>query len=108
MKEERFVAERSARWKALAGLLSRAQTRGLASLSGDEARRLGALYRAATTDLAAARSFRLSEGTVSHVNRLCVAAHDLVYAGHRGGGGPRRAALFLASEFPSLVRRTWP
>jgi uncharacterized membrane protein SpoIIM required for sporulation len=105
--EERFVAERSARWNELGALLTRAQTRGLASLTGDEVRRLGALYRAAATDLAAARTFRMSDATTSHVNRLCVTAHDLVYAGHRGGGGVARAARFLASGFPSLVRRTW-
>jgi uncharacterized membrane protein SpoIIM required for sporulation len=107
MREERFVAERTPRWTELRALLARAQSRGLASLSGDEVRRLGALYRAATTDLAAARGFRMSEATVAHVNRLCVAAHDLVYAGHRGGGTLRRAATFLAAGFPALVRRTW-
>jgi uncharacterized membrane protein SpoIIM required for sporulation len=107
VNEERFVAERTPRWTELRALLSRAQSRGLASLSGDEVRRLGALYRAATTDLAAARSFRLSEATVLHVNRLCVAAHGLIYAGHGGGGALRRAASFLGGGFAALVRRTW-
>jgi uncharacterized membrane protein SpoIIM required for sporulation len=107
VKEERFVAERTPRWTELRALVARAQALGLSALSGDEVRRLGALYRAATTDLAAARGSRLSEGTVNHVNRLCVAAHDLVYAGHRGGDVSGRAARFLASGFPALVRRTW-
>lgn len=107
MREDRFVAERTARWAELRALLDRAQKGGLAALSGADARRLAALYRAATTDLAAARSLRFSEGTVQHVNRLCVAAHGLVYAGSTAGGTARKAAALLTSAFPALVRRTW-
>ena len=107
MREERFVEERSARWAELRALVQRAQMRGLSSLSGAEVRRLGALYRLATTDLAAARSFRLSESSVQHVNRLCVAAHGLIYAGHAGGDAMARLGSLLASGFPALVRRTW-
>jgi uncharacterized membrane protein SpoIIM required for sporulation len=108
VREDRFVEERAPRWTELRALLDRAQARGAASLNGDEVRRLGALYRAATTDLAAARTFRFSDGTVRHVNRLCAAAHDVVYS---GGGGDAdalgRAGRFLASGFPALVRKTW-
>lgn len=105
--EPRFVAERRPRWAELRALLDRAQKHGLSSLGGPEARRLGALYRATTTDLAAARSLRLSDATVQHVNRLCATAHDLVYAGHRSGGIAPRMARFLARGFPELVRRSW-
>jgi uncharacterized membrane protein SpoIIM required for sporulation len=105
-EEARFVEERAARWAELRALVQRAQLRGLASLTGAEVRRLGALYRLATTDLAAARSFRFSEAAVQHVNRLCVAAHGLIYAGHAGGAMSRAGALF-ARGFPATVRRTW-
>jgi uncharacterized membrane protein SpoIIM required for sporulation len=105
--EDRFVAAGTARWAELGELISRAQRRGLSVLTGAEARRLGSLYRTVSTDLATARSLRLSEPTVHHVNRLCVAAHDLVYAGHRRGGQFARAGAFLAGGFPALVRRTW-
>jgi len=107
MREDRFVADRTASWTELRGLVQRAQKRGLSSLTPVEVRRFGALYRSATSDLATARSFRFSETTVVHVNRLCAAAHDLVYADGRGDGAARRAATFLASGFPALVRRTW-
>lgn len=107
MREERFVEERSPQWAELRALVQRAQMRGLSSLSGAEVRRLGALYRNATTDLAAARTFGLSESAVQHVNRLCVAAHGLIYAGHAGGGAMTRLTTLFASGFPSLVRRTW-
>ena len=69
MNERRFVDDRLPRWKELRALLDRAHLRGLSSLSGGDVRRLGSLYRSATTDLAAARSLRLSEATVQHVNR---------------------------------------
>jgi uncharacterized membrane protein SpoIIM required for sporulation len=107
MTERRFVEARTTRWAELRALVDRAQMRGLSSLSGAEIRRLGALYRLATTDLALARSLRYAEPTVQHVNRLTVAAHDLVYAGHRAGGGVATAARFLVADFPALVRRTW-
>jgi uncharacterized membrane protein SpoIIM required for sporulation len=106
VNEASFVRERAARWTELRNLLARAQRRGLSALSGSEARRLGSLYRLATTDLALARSLRLPEPTVVHVNRLCAAAHDLVYAGHRRAGAMSRFGRFLAQGFPSLVRRT--
>jgi uncharacterized membrane protein SpoIIM required for sporulation len=106
LTEERFVEERSPRWAELRALVQRAQLRGLASLTGEEVRRLGSLYRTATTDLAAARSLRLSETAVQHVNRLCVAAHGLIYAGHTDGAMSKAASLFVTG-FPALVKRTW-
>jgi uncharacterized membrane protein SpoIIM required for sporulation len=107
MTEDRFVEERSPRWKELGDLVRRAGGRA-ATLSGEEVRRLGALYRAATTDLALARTLGVSEATLRHVNRLCVAAHDLVYAGRDvERAGSTRFVRFLASGFPALVRKTW-
>lgn len=105
MNERRFVAERSARWRDLETLIDRAHRAGLRNLPGPDVRRLGSLYRDAATDLAAARTLRFSEDTLRHVNRLCAAAHDLVYASRRRGP----AGVFvgtLAHGFPALVRRT--
>lgn len=107
MKEERFVESRRARWADLRRLVEQAQRRGLASLSGREVRDLGALYRAATSDLAVARSRGFAETTVAHLNRLCVAAHGLVYGGRSAERTAGRAAALFAETFPALVRRTW-
>lgn len=107
MREERFVESRRARWASLRGLVDRAQRKGLRSLSGSEARNLGALYRAATSDLAAARARRYSEATAEHLNRLCVAAHGLIYGGRSAERTTGRAAALFLQTFPALVRRTW-
>ena len=105
MNEERFVRDRIERWNALRALVDRAGQVGLRALEGTEVRRLGALYRAATADLATARTLRLSEATRSHLNRLCAAAHDLVYA-RRRRGSIERSRRFLAGGFAQLVRAT--
>jgi uncharacterized membrane protein SpoIIM required for sporulation len=107
VREDRFVDERRERWAELRELVDEAQTRGLRSLSGREARDLGALYRAAATDLAVARTRRFSDGTVAHLNRLCVAAHGLVYSGRSAGQTTARGAALFLDTFPALVRRTW-
>lgn len=107
MREERFVESRRARWADLRSLVDRSHRRGLRSLSGREARDLGALYRGATSDLAVARSRKYSEPTVAHLNRLCVAAHGLVYGGRSAERTTGRAAALFAETFPALVRRTW-
>jgi uncharacterized membrane protein SpoIIM required for sporulation len=105
-REERFVAERLPRWKQLQDLLDRAHKRGVRSLGPERARELGALYRATTSDLALARTLQVSASTLDHLNRLCSAAHDQIYAGARRTPAGR-AAGFLTAGFPRLVRRTW-
>lgn len=105
MNERRFVAGRIERWRELEGLLVRAQKSGLRRLPGTDVRRLGALYRSAATDLAAARTLGCSDDTVRHLNRLCAGAHDLVYASRRTSP-LATLVLGVTEEFPALVRRT--
>jgi uncharacterized membrane protein SpoIIM required for sporulation len=107
VREERFVESRRAQWAELRALVDQAQRRGLRSFSGRDARQLGARYRAATSDLAAARSRAYSDATVAHLNRLCVAAHGLVYGGRSADHSAVRAVSLFAETFPALVRRTW-
>ncbi len=107
MNEERFVHARVTSWEELRDLVNLAHGSGLRSLGGDRVRRLGALYRQATADLATARTHGLTSETQAHLNRLCASSHDLIYAG-RTAGGVGRALTFLRRGFPSLVRRTAP
>jgi uncharacterized membrane protein SpoIIM required for sporulation len=105
VNERRFVAERAERWRELGALLDRAEREGLRRLPGPDVRRLGALYRTAASDLAAARTLGCSEDTVRHVNRLCATAHDLVYASRRRS--PAGAVvLALRDDLAPLLRRT--
>ncbi len=106
MNEERFVRDRVAGWEELRTLIDRASQAGLRSLGGDDVRRLGRLYRAATADLATARTLRLSPETRAHLNRLCAASHDLVYARRARGGVARARRFLLRGGFADLARRT--
>ncbi len=106
MNEERFVRDRVDHWTELRALIERAQQAGLRSLAGADVRRLGALYRAATADLATARTVGLTPDTQAHLNRLCAAAHDLVYARKSRGVTGRARAFLIGGGFAALVRRT--
>ncbi len=105
MNEDRFVRARMSRWAELRDLIDQASNGGLRSLEGDEVRRMGHLYRAATADLALARTLGASADTLTHVNRLCAAGHDLIYARRTGGAGSR-AVAFARGGFAALVRST--
>lgn len=105
-REERFVRERMERWEELEQLVDAARRRGFRSFGEDGARRLGELYRTVASDLALAQTLCVSPGTIAHLNRLCVATHNVVYASSRASPA-RRTAGFLTGGFPSLVRETW-
>lgn len=106
MSARRFVRTRRERWSQLEELLDRAQIRGVRSLGGEEVRRLGALYRELTTDLATARTLELDRETIEYLNRLTYAAHDVVYAGRRRARGIG-VWEFLRTGFADVVVRTW-
>jgi uncharacterized membrane protein SpoIIM required for sporulation len=105
VREPRFVEQRSPRWRELDRLLRSAHARRLGGLAGDDVRRLGALYRLAANDLAVARTLGFSDETVRSLNRLCAAAHGLVYGVGRAGAAERFVS-FLATGFPRAVRAT--
>lgn len=106
MTPRRFVQEHLPRWQELEALLESAGPRGLRAMTGDEARRLGTLYRALTSDLATARTIGVDRDTIAYLNRLAYVAHDLVYAGRRRDSG-RSIWTFLRVGFGDLVVRTW-
>jgi hypothetical protein len=75
---ERFVAERQARWLELDALVRRAGHRA-SNLAPADVRRLGALYRATTADLALARRRFPGESVVSRLDDLVRRSRALVY-----------------------------
>jgi uncharacterized membrane protein SpoIIM required for sporulation len=81
---ERFVADRQDRWTELDQLVGRAGRRA-SKLGPDGVRRLGALYRATSADLAFARRRFPGEAVVSRLEQLVVRARGLVYEGTRRG-----------------------
>lgn len=82
MNLERFVAERQARWAELDELVQRAGRRA-AKLGPEGVRRLGALYRATSADLAFARRRFAGEPVVGRLEQLVLRARALVYESSR-------------------------
>lgn len=80
-----FVDQRRARWNELDTLLGRAGRRA-ESLGPDGVRRLGALYRASTADLALARRRFAGDPVVARLDLLVTRARPLVYDRARRGG----------------------
>jgi uncharacterized membrane protein SpoIIM required for sporulation len=106
MRERRFVIARRARWDRLGMLVDRAAGRGVRSLTPVEIDELALAYRAATSDLAIARTRGEDPVVVEHLNRLTARAHAVVYVATARSGWSR-IARFVTREFPSEVRRSW-
>ncbi len=100
-----MAREQRESWARYADLVERGNRRGLDSLSEEEVRSFGALYRALTADLARARTYGASPGLLGTIQRWAGSGHNLLY---RSRG---RAAVSLGHwvrrEFPRSVRRYW-
>jgi uncharacterized membrane protein SpoIIM required for sporulation len=100
MDVDRFARERADGWDELAGLVRAAGTRPQ-RLGAERLLRLGALYRAATADLALARRLFASDPVTRTLERLVTDARQVVYAVE-----PRRRSVrdFLATGYWRRVR----
>jgi uncharacterized membrane protein SpoIIM required for sporulation len=106
MRERRFVLARRARWDRLAALADRAAARGVRALSPAEIDELALAYRAATSDLAIARTRGEDPVVLEHLNRLTARAHAVVYVATARSGWSR-VREFVTRGFPREVRRSW-
>lgn len=103
---ETFIEKRKENWKRLEELIDRASTaRGLRSLSRDEVRELGRIYRRAASDLAIARVESRDQRLVSYLNNLVIRAHGMIY--RTESKGARGVVDFYLYEFPVVFRRTF-
>jgi len=103
MISNRWIEQRQALWQRLDALLVQAEQSGLKSLSGDELRELGLLYRQAAQDLSAVRADRGSRTQEEYLNLLLARAHNRVYSGRKLE--PRQIVRFFAVEYPRIFRR---
>jgi uncharacterized membrane protein SpoIIM required for sporulation len=106
MISNRWIEQRQGLWQRLDGLLVQAETSGLRSLTGDELRELGLLYRQAAQDLSAVRADRGSRTQEEYLNLLLARAHNRIYSGRRLE--PLQIWRFFAVEYPRLFRRMFP
>jgi uncharacterized membrane protein SpoIIM required for sporulation len=106
MISNRWIDQRQALWQRLDFLLRQAETSGIRSLSSDELRELGLLYRQIAQDLSAVRADRGSRTQEEYLNQLLARAHNRIYSGKKLE--PRRILRFFAVEYPRLFRRLFP
>src|SRR5437588_488933 len=104
MTVDRFVGDGRARWARL-GALVQASGGRVERLSADDVAELGRLYRATTSDLAAARRDFPSDAATERLNDLVAAAHALVYSEAPTSG--RRLRRFFGRDLPATVRANW-
>ncbi|HEX3464489.1 MAG TPA: stage II sporulation protein M [Candidatus Elarobacter sp.] len=100
------MAARRERWDRLAALTDRAAKRGIRSLAPEEIDELALAYRAATSDLAIARTRGEDPAVLQHLNRLTARAHSVVYVATAHSGWHRFVG-FVVRGFPREVRRSW-
>ena len=105
MEMAEFIETRRPRWQQLESLLDKSEGEGLRKLSLDEARSLGKLYRAVSSDLLWVRARSGSADVSAYLNDLVGRAYALTYPGTR----PRFADVwaFVSRGFPALLRREW-
>lgn len=101
----RLLGRKREAWLAFRASVRAVRARGLRRLDGDGVADFAARYRELAADLARARTYGASPGTLFALERLAGAAHNLFYR-------PATASVlgvgrFLAAGFPRLVRRLW-
>ena len=101
-----FLDSRVGKWKRLEELTARVSRLKLTSLSGEEVREFGRLYRRTAADLAIAREEVSDQRLVNYLNHLVGRAHGAIYRSASSGFGV--FVSFFRYEFPSVFRKTFP
>ncbi len=102
---KKFLEARLEKWKRLEHLTARASRARLTSLSGDEVREFGRLYRRTAADLAIAREEVRDARLVNYLNHLVGRAHGAIYRSEASGFGA--IVNFYRYDFPAVFRRTF-
>jgi uncharacterized membrane protein SpoIIM required for sporulation len=98
-----FAARKRTRWTEFQQLADRAARQGLDSFASHELPDFAARYREVAADLARARTYRVDEATLEHLERLAAAGHNALYRNERGTWG--RVWEVLARECPAAIRQ---
>lgn len=100
-----FLQSRLGKWKRLEELTTRVSRARLNSLSGEEVREFGRLYRRTAADLAIAREEVRDQRLINYLNHLVGRAHGAIYRSESSGFGS--FARFFTQDFPSTFRKTF-
>lgn len=100
---ERFVSERSPRWKRLEALLDEARETPQSELGRERLHELLLLYRSACADLNQARALTANPQLLGTVNQLVGRAYRFIYQ-RRRGAAPVRWKEFFLRDIPRTFR----
>jgi len=106
MKPAMFRAERQKHWIHLRSLVDRIEKRGIRSLSVEEARRLGSLYRSTVSSYTVLKGLTLDRKLVLFLRHLVTRAYLAVY--HFDTVPHLNPIRFFTRTWPGLVRRHAP
>jgi uncharacterized membrane protein SpoIIM required for sporulation len=106
MISNRWIELRRENWSRLEALVLRVESASLKTLSGDDLRDLGLLYRQAAADLSATRADHSSRTMEAYLNQLVSRAHNHIYSGQKLS--PATVWEFLAHGYPRIFRRLLP
>jgi uncharacterized membrane protein SpoIIM required for sporulation len=97
-----FIKLRQKDWQRLEALIQK--SKGRSRLSSDEARELGVLYRAITSDLALARRDYSGQRVVAYLNQLLTRAHSYIY--QQDVSDFRQLFRYFTHTIPQSFRQT--
>lgn len=101
----RFVQRGTPVWEELEQTILVLDQRGLKSLSMDQARRFGQLYRSVSSDLIRARTELVDAAVVDYLNNLVARSYAHIYTTRTNHLG--KIWQFYSRDFPRLVRSEW-
>jgi uncharacterized membrane protein SpoIIM required for sporulation len=106
MISNRWIELRQENWSRLESLVHRVEAGSLKTLSSDDLRDFGLLYRQAAADLSATRADQSSRTLEGYLNQLVSRAHNYIYSGQKMGFASMWD--FLAHGYPRIFRRLLP
>jgi uncharacterized membrane protein SpoIIM required for sporulation len=102
---DEFTRSRRAAWQALSDLLDRSQS-SITTLTPDEIRKMGVLYKAVTSDLALAQRDFPNARVTTYLNQLVGRAHATLYQSK--SISMRQVFGFITHGFPRAFRAMFP
>jgi uncharacterized membrane protein SpoIIM required for sporulation len=106
MISNRWIEIRQENWTRLDSILQHVERNSLKTLSSDDIREFGLLYRQAAADLSAARADDSSRTLEAYLNQLVSRAHNYIYSGQKMS--PTTVWEFLIHGYPRTFRRLLP
>ncbi len=97
--------ERERHWKKLDLLLKRVEKNGLESLSAEEVRKLGSLYRLTVSSYSVLKGLSLDRKLIHYLHNLITRAYLVLY--HYDDRSKVKPLRFFTDLWPALVRKHW-